>query len=215
MQEIDLKKGQLARHVTRAVKAINDGYVIAVPMENAYAYICDAFNHDAVRAMHVLRGDELGVKAQVLVSNFKMAEGISRNLDKRTIAAMKKYWPGKVTFQVLPSALLNWDLGDGGSQGVFLARCSEAEVIRDIARKHGPILTATVALVGGSIARTLAELEPFRSHADLVIEAQGEFDANVLSTIVDVSSNPPTILRRGALSLLELASQAPSIRVAS
>ena len=25
---------------------------------------------------------------------------------------MKKYWPGKVTFQVLPSALLNWDLGD-------------------------------------------------------------------------------------------------------
>ena len=46
MQEIDLKKGQLTRHVTRAVKAISDGYVIAVPMENAYAYICDAFNHD-------------------------------------------------------------------------------------------------------------------------------------------------------------------------
>jgi len=91
MQEIDLKKGQMARHVTRAVKAINDGYVIAVPMENAYAYICDAFKHDAVRAMHVLRGDELGVKAQVQVSNFKMEEGLSRNLDKRTIEAMKKY----------------------------------------------------------------------------------------------------------------------------
>ena len=48
MQIIDIKKGQLARHVTRAVKAINDGYVIAVPLENAYAYLCDAFNHDAV-----------------------------------------------------------------------------------------------------------------------------------------------------------------------
>ncbi|MFM2103486.1 MAG: hypothetical protein RL740_573, partial [Actinomycetota bacterium] len=87
MTIVDLKKGQLARHVTRAVKALNDGYVIAVPMENAYAYLCDAFNQDAVRAMHVLRQDELGTKAQVLVRDFKMAEGISRNLDKRTVAA--------------------------------------------------------------------------------------------------------------------------------
>ena len=85
MTEINLKQGQMARHVTRAVKAINDGYVIAVPMENAYAYLCDAFNQDAVRAMHVLRGDELGVKAQVLVRDFKMAEGVCRNLDSRTI----------------------------------------------------------------------------------------------------------------------------------
>ena len=50
MQIIDIKKGQLARHVTRAVKAINDGYVIAVPLENAYAYLCDAFNHVAIEA---------------------------------------------------------------------------------------------------------------------------------------------------------------------
>ena len=39
MTTIDIKKGQIGRHVTRAVKAINDGYVIAVPMENAYAYL--------------------------------------------------------------------------------------------------------------------------------------------------------------------------------
>ena len=66
MTTIDIKKGQIGRHVTRAVKAINDGYVIAVPMENAYAYLCDAFNHDAVRAMHVMRGSDNGIKAQVL-----------------------------------------------------------------------------------------------------------------------------------------------------
>ena len=81
MTVVDIKKGQLGRHVTRAVKAINDGYVIVVPLENAYAYLCDAFNHDAVRAMHVLRGSDNGIKAQVLVRDVKMAEGISRNMD--------------------------------------------------------------------------------------------------------------------------------------
>ena len=93
MATVDLKKGQIGRHVSRAVKAINEGYVIIVPLENGYAYLCDAFSHDAVRSIHVMRGDESGVKCQVLVRNTKMAEGISRNLDKRTLEVMKKYWP--------------------------------------------------------------------------------------------------------------------------
>lgn len=150
MAEVNLKQGQLARHVTRAVKAINDGYVIAVPMENAYAYLCDAFNHDAVRAMHVLRGDELGVKAQVLVRDFKMAEGVCRNLDSRTIAAMKKYWPGKITFQVLPSALLNWDLGDNNELDELALRVPSATFVKSILAKTGPLATASVAKSGES-----------------------------------------------------------------
>jgi len=34
---IDLKKGELTRHVNKAAKAIADGYIIAIPMEHSYA----------------------------------------------------------------------------------------------------------------------------------------------------------------------------------
>lgn len=196
MQTVDLKKGTIARHVTRAVKAINDGYVIAVPLENAYAYLCDAFNHDAVRAMHVLRGDEIGIKAQVLVGNFKMAEGVSRNLDKRTIASMKKYWPGKVTFQVLPSALLNWDLGDNNEVDELALRVPSAPFVKAILAKTGPLATASVAKVGEA---------PITASTDVptdgieIFFSNGKLRKGLPTTVVRTVAGAHTVLREGAV----------------
>lgn len=196
MIEVDLKKGQLARHVTRAVKAINDGYVIAVPTENAYAYLCDAFNQDAVRAMHVLRGDELGVKAQVLVKDFKMAEGVSRNLDSRTIAAMKKYWPGKITFQVLPSALLTWDLGDNNELDEVALRAPSAPFIKAILAKTGPLATASVAKSGQSAITASSEVP---TDGIEVFFNNGKLRKGLPSTIVRTVAGVHKVLREGAV----------------
>ncbi len=199
MQTVDLKKGTVARHVTRAVKAINDGYVIAVPLENAYAYLCDAFNHDAVRAMHVLRGDEIGIKAQVLVGNFKMAEGVSRNLDKRTIASMKKYWPGKVTFQVLPSALLNWDLGDNNEVDELALRVPSAPFVKAILAKTGPLATASVARVGEA---------PITASTDVptdgieIFFSNGKLRKGLPTTVVRTVAGAHTVLREGAVDFV-------------
>ena len=67
MALIDLTTGELSEHVTKAATALKDGYVIVAPLESSYALVADAFFHDAVRALHVLRGDSLGVSAQVLI----------------------------------------------------------------------------------------------------------------------------------------------------
>ena len=196
MIEVDLKKGQLARHVTRAVKAINDGYVIAVPMENAYAYLCDAFNQDAVRAMHVLRGDELGVKAQVLIKDFKMAEGVSRNLDSRTIAAMKKYWPGKITFQVLPSALLTWDLGDNNELDEVALRAPNAPFVKAILAKTGPLATASVAKSGQTAITASAEVP---TDGIEVFFNNGKLRKGLPTTVVRTVAGVHKVLREGAV----------------
>ena len=39
-KEVDLKKGELSRHVNKALKAISDGYIIAIPLEHSYAFVC-------------------------------------------------------------------------------------------------------------------------------------------------------------------------------
>ena len=199
MPIVDLKKGQLARHVTRAIKAINDGYVIAVPMENGYAYVCDAFNHDAVRAMHVLREDEIGVKAQVLVRDFKMAEGISRNLDKRTITAMKKYWPGKVTFQVLPSALLNWDLGDNNELDEVAIRVPTAPFVKAMLAKTGPLATASVAKIGQSVITASSEVPTEGIEA---LYSNGKLRKGLPTTVVRTIAGAHKVLREGAVDFV-------------
>ena len=196
MIEVDLKNGQLSRHVTRAVKAINDGYVIVVPMENAYAYICDAFNQDAVRAMHVLRNDEIGVKAQVLVKDVKMAEGISRNLDSRTIGLMKKYWPGKMTLQVLPSALLTWDLGDNNELDEVAIRVPSAPFIKAILTKSGPLATASVAKSGESAITASSEVPT--DGIELFFN-NGKLRKGLPTTIVRTVAGVHKVIRDGAV----------------
>lgn len=196
MQEIDLKKGTLARHVNRAVKAINDGYVIVVPLENAYAYLCDAFNHDAVRAMHVLRGDEIGIKAQVLIRDYKMSIGVTREVDAKTVAAMKKYWPGKVTFQVKPSALLNWDLGDNNEVDQLAIRVPNATFVKAILAKTGPLATASVARVGQSPVMASAEVPT--DGIELFFN-NGKLRKGEPSTIVQAIAGIHTVIRRGAV----------------
>ena len=196
MTEVDLKKGQLSRHVTRAVKAINEGYVIVVPMENAYAYVCDAFNQDAVRAMHVLRNDEIGVKAQVLVKDVKMAEGISRNLDSRTIGLMKKYWPGKMTLQVLPSALLTWDLGDNNELDEVAIRVPSAPFIKAILAKSGPLATASVAKSGESAITASSEVPT--DGIELFFN-NGKLRKGLPTTIVRTVAGVHKVIRDGAV----------------
>jgi tRNA A37 threonylcarbamoyladenosine synthetase subunit TsaC/SUA5/YrdC len=111
-KDIDLKKGELTRHVSKAAKAIADGYIIIIPMENSYAFACDAFRADTVRQMHVLRGDPLFTAAQVIVGTVKTTEGIIREVTPEIKGLMKKFWPGMLSLNVRPQLGLSWDLGD-------------------------------------------------------------------------------------------------------
>ncbi len=48
-------------------------------MKMAIFILSDAFSPDSVRAMHVLRGDALGVAAQVLISDSEQIDGLARD----------------------------------------------------------------------------------------------------------------------------------------
>ncbi len=100
-------------HVGIASKCIRDGFVIITPHENGYVYLCDAFSEDSVRAMHVLRGDALGVASQVLIASHVQIEGIARDITEDARALMKAFWPGALSLTLRPQLGLNWDLGDG------------------------------------------------------------------------------------------------------
>jgi tRNA A37 threonylcarbamoyladenosine synthetase subunit TsaC/SUA5/YrdC len=47
---VKLTESEFAAQVALAAKAIRDGYVIVVPLEYSYVYLCDAFSHDACDA---------------------------------------------------------------------------------------------------------------------------------------------------------------------
>ncbi|CAB4332860.1 unannotated protein [freshwater metagenome] len=71
---------KLDEAVALAVRYLNAGQVVIVAAEIGYVYLADAFDADAVKTIHILRGDSAGVAAQVFIKNSGVLAGIAAPL---------------------------------------------------------------------------------------------------------------------------------------
>ena len=210
MAIIDLKSGELSEHLAKAAAALKDGYVIVAPLENSYALVADAFFHDAVRAMHVLRGDELGISAQVIIGSSSAIDGIARDVTEPARALLANFWPGLLSLNLKPQRGLNWDLGDGQQLDSFSVRVPSAEFILQLAKTHGPLAVASAALSGKPAISDPVELN-FSEIEVAAIFSSGPLTQGLASSVVACDGDKPRIIRVGAISAQEITRIAPDI----
>jgi len=207
-KEIDLKKGELTRHVNKAYKAISDGYIIAIPLEHGYVFACDAFKQDAVRAMHVLRGDPLFTAAQVLVGSTKTAQGIVREITPEIAALMKKFWPGMLSMNLRPQTGLSWDLGDANQLDQVSIRAPKSKFAKALLAKSGPLAVASGVRVGRPAAKALSDI--FVLDSDLAMQFNnGNLRKGPMTTVIEADETGVRVLRIGAISLEEIQNIVP------
>jgi tRNA threonylcarbamoyl adenosine modification protein (Sua5/YciO/YrdC/YwlC family) len=208
-KEIDLKIGEISRHVKKAAKAISDGYIIAIPLEHSYAFACDAFKHDAVRAMHVLRGDTLFTAAQVGVSNAKTAQGVVREVTPDIAALMKKFWPGMLSMNLRPQTGLSWDLGDANQLDRVSIRVPRGKFAKALLEVSGPLALASAARVGRPGPKALSDI--FVLDSDLAFQFNyGNLRKGPMTTVIEADETGVRVLRVGAISLEEIQKIVPS-----
>ena len=207
-KKFDLKKGELTRHVTKAAKAIADGYIIVIPMESSYAFACDAFRADTVRAMHVLRGDPLFTSAQVIVGSVRTTEGIIREETPEILGLMKKFWPGLLSLNLRPQLGLSWDLGDNNQLDRVSVRLPKAKFAKALAAQTGPLAIASAARKGMPPIKSLAEINVSDSEVALMFD-NGNLRKGPLSTVIEADETGVRVLRVGAISLAEIQAIVP------
>jgi L-threonylcarbamoyladenylate synthase len=219
---IDLNKGELTRHINKACKAISDGYIIAIPLEHSYVYVCDAFKADSVRAMHVLRGDPLFTAAQVLVASQIAAQGVVREITPETTALMKKFWPGMLSMNLRPQTGLSWDLGDANHLDQVSIRVPKSKFAKALLAKSGPLAVASAGradrssvLSFGSAERVvrsaIKSIDEIKvTESDLAFKFNnGVLRNGPLSTVIEADETGVRVLRIGAISLEEIQTVVP------
>jgi L-threonylcarbamoyladenylate synthase len=207
---IKLVPDEFAAHVARAAKAIREGYVIVAPLEHSYVYLCDAFSHDAVRTMHVMRGDALGVAAQVLISDGSRAVGIIRDFNDSLKKLTDRFWPGLLSVTAKPQLALNWDLGDDRNLDQVNIRVPATEFIRAIAAEVGPLATASATKVGEPAIDSIEYISIDGTHLALIFDG-GQLPKGLPTTIVETTESGLKVGRIGAISQAELAEVTPDI----
>lgn len=210
MERINLLEGDLKDHVALAAKGIRDGYIICAPLEHGYVFLVDAFSEFAVRAMHVLRGDSLGVAAQVLIHGTETITGLSRDVTDDARALMNKFWPGLISFNLRPNMGLRWNLGDNQSLDRFSVRVPDSEFLRALLKETGPLAVASAARVGQKPALSSDRIFVLESDLAVMCDA-GELSAGPATTIIESDSTAMTIIREGAITREQLVAVLPAL----
>jgi L-threonylcarbamoyladenylate synthase len=210
MPRIDLAAGDSKKHVARALKEIRAGYVIVAPLEHGYVYLADAFSHYAVRTLHVLRGDEDGVAAQVLAHSADTVRGIARELSDDAEKLMKEFWPGLLSLNLKPNIGLNWDLGDDQELDLFSVRVPKNTFVRALLKVSGPLAVASAAPAGSGPLLKINRADVKDWDVAAVFD-KGALKSGPQSTVVEVSDTKLRLVRPGAITSKQLTTVVPKM----
>jgi len=196
--------------VDTAVRYIKSGEVIIAAAEHGYVYLADAFDKDAVKAIHILRGDRTNIVAQVFIGDIKVLSGITARLTQEHDNLLKAFWPGLLSVTMKSQLALSWDLGDERRLGKVNVRLPNRKFLNTILLKTGPLAAASVALTGESAILDLTKVSIYESDIGVIFD-EGQLESGQLSTWIDLSENEITVIRVGDISLEQLRSIVPTI----
>lgn len=209
-QRIDLITEVLEIASETAVRNINAGGVIVAPSEFGYIYLCDAFKKDAVKALHILRGDSEGVVSQVFIRDATVLSGLVSNVSNEIKLLTEKFWPGSLSITLNAQPGLTWNLGDNNRLGKVNLRVPNHNFLLQILKNTGPLATAAASLSGKAATLDLANL-PINESDIEVIFAEGIIASPGKSTIIDATGTVLKIKRSGVINDKELAAVIPDI----
>jgi L-threonylcarbamoyladenylate synthase len=182
----------------KASDLIVAGGVIAFRTDTFYGLGADPFNAAAVARIRELKGREENKPILLLISDAAQTERLIAEQSKVFQRAAHEFWPGPLTIVGFAATALPEEITAGtGTVGV---RVPADEIVREFVRQCGGALTATSANPSGSEpARSAKEVAAyFPQGLDLIVDG-GEVTATEPSTVLDVTTSPPRVVREGAI----------------
>ena len=184
--------------IDRVVDCLNQGGVIGYPTETVYGLGGDAGDGDVIERIYRMKGRDFRKPLPVLVNRTEDVRGLVEDIPEKAGILMARFWPGPLTlvfeaFSSLPETLM----GGSGRLGV---RVSPDPVCRALLERfRRPLVSTSANPAGREPAESAsAVLDYFGTEVDLILDG-GVRRSTVFSTVLDVTEDPPRLLRRGGV----------------
>lgn len=192
----------LNEHLTQVVDILSKGGIVILPTETVYTIAVDATSKDAVEKVYRLKGRGFNKPLHVVLPSLEMAR-IYVEVTPEAYQLADRFLPGPLTL-ILPQkggvlpGILTSGIPTLGIRIPGLPLCLE------IAKMFGKPYTTTSANLSGSnnpysIKQVLKSFEKHIRDIGLVVDI-GELPRNSPSTLLDLTSKPPKILRQGPIT---------------
>jgi len=193
--KVDSQKPKMGT-IRIAADFIKKGGLVAFPTETVYGLGADALNSKAVLAVFEAKKRPLDNPPIVHVGNPKDVYNLVKEVPPKAEKLMKNFWPGPLTLIFKRSNIVP-DVTVAGLDTIAI-RMPRHNVALALLRGSGCPIAAPSANLAGKPSPTTAKhvWDDLNGRIDAILDA-GPTNIGVESTVLDLTVDPPQILRPG------------------
>lgn len=189
--------------LAEAARILRDGGLVAFPTETVYGLGANALDGRAVEGIFHAKGRPADNPLIVHISDINQVYDLASDITVQAKRVMEAFWPGPLTI-VLPRRPGIPDVVTAGLDTVAV-RMPDHPAALALIRAAGVPVAAPSANRSGRPSPTTADhvLEDLAGAIDAVLDA-GPCRVGLESTVLDLTNEPPVILRPGGVTREEL-----------
>lgn len=196
-----------------AGKIISEGGLVAFPTETVYGLGADALNENAVKSIYKAKGRPSDNPLIVHIAKKEYIKRLVKEITPKAQALIDAFFPAPLTIILKKSDLVN-DVVSGGLDTVAV-RMPENDIARRLIEAAGCPVAAPSANTSGLPSPTRAKyvIDDMMGKIDAIIDG-GDCRFGVESTVITLATEPPVLLRPGAVTKEMIEGVIGSIEVA-
>lgn len=182
----------------RAVQLIKQGDLVVFPTETVYGLGADAFNAEAVKKIFVAKGRPQDNPLIVHISSIDEVKEIATDIPDAFYKIAEKYMPGPISVILKKSDKIPYVVTAGGE--TVAVRMPSNPYTRELIARSAP-LAAPSANKSKHVSPTSAQhvYDDLNGEVELILD-DGPCSVGIESTVFDLTTDTPTILRPGAIT---------------
>jgi L-threonylcarbamoyladenylate synthase len=194
----------LVPQVEKAIEILKNGGIVAFPTDTVYALGAMANETSAIKKIFEVKERPFAIALPLLLASESELDCAVANVPPAARKLTYAFWPGALTLILKKAAWLPGIINDNRPD--IAVRVPNHEVPAALIKGVGMPITGTSANLHGHPNPTTAEgvREQLVNKVDLIIDG-GRTPVGLESTILDLTVNPPKLLREGAISRAEIA----------
>ena len=185
--------------IQEAGHILQSGGLVTIPTETVYGLGANALDEEAAKKTYAAKGRPSDNPLIVHIARIEDLDKIVTEVPENARKIAAKFWPGPLTMIFNKSACV--PLGTTGGLETVAIRMPGDEIARRIILAGGGYISAPSANTSGKPSPTTASHveEDLGGKIDMIVDG-GSVEIGVESTILDMTVEPPMILRPGAIT---------------
>jgi len=181
-----------------AAEEIKQGEVVIFPTETVYGIGADALNEDAVKKVFKAKNRPYGNPLIVGIANQQQLLNVVEDIPPEAERLISKFWPGPLTL-ILKKKPIIPDIVSAGLDTIAIRMPAHPVPLKLMELAKTPIVVPSANIAGRpSITTPDHVIKEFRGKVKVIITA-GETSLGIESTVLNLYSEPPIIIRPGAI----------------